>query len=93
MLPQPSAARHLFGGFALLGGLQRVGRRASLGASCRMKAFHQPAQELGRVDSKLMRLVELGQRALGIACKHQLQQSPDAPAVGEAEHVAHLIRS
>jgi len=77
--------------FALLGRLQRIARGAGLGPGRSMQGLHQPAQQLRRVDPELMGLIELGQRGGRIAGEHQLEQPPDAPAIGEAEHVADLV--
>ena len=82
---------HFFGSVTLLGGLERAGRGARLGPRRRVQRFHEAAEQLHRVDAELVRFVELGERGGGIAREHQLQQAPDAAAVGEPEHVAHLI--
>jgi len=36
-------------------------------------------------------LVQLGERGGRVPGKHQLQKPPDAPAIGDAQHVAHLL--
>ena len=89
--PPAELMRHLFSALALLCRLQRVGGRAGLGASCRMQAFHQPAQQLGRVDAKFMRFVELDQGRGRVAGKDQPKQPADPSTVGKTEHVADLV--
>ncbi len=76
---------------AFLGTLQRVLTRSSLRAGRGMQAFHQSAQQLRRVDPELVRLVEVGQRCRRVAGQNQLKEAPNPPAIGESEHVAHLV--
>ena len=56
-----------------------------------MQRFHQAADQRARVDAERMGLVELRQHRRRVAGQQRFQQAADAAAVGQAEHVAHLV--
>ncbi len=63
IVPQPSCCAIASALSRSSARLQRAGVRARLGARRRVQALHQPAQELRRIDSEVVRLVELGESA------------------------------
>jgi hypothetical protein len=78
------------GGFALLG-WEGLGARSSLGPSRDMQFLHQPSDERSRINSKVMRFIEIGERGSSICRENMLKEAPDSATVGKAEHFAHLL--
>ena len=56
-----------------------------------MDALHQAPQQLDGVNPKVMCFVEVGERLLGIAREHELQETANAAAISKSEHVPHLF--
>ena len=82
------------GGAALLLGAQALAAGIvadGLDARGRVHRFGEIAEQLHRLGAVAMQVIERGQRRLGVAAEHVLEQIEDAPAVGEAEHVAHRL--